>query len=46
MKIINPTHGIHIYKNAILNGTDIINRLESVLANSSDELFKWTDSTG
>jgi hypothetical protein len=45
IKIENPTHGIQIYKNAILNGTDIVDRLESVLANSSDELFKWSDST-
>jgi hypothetical protein len=44
IKVENPTHGIHIYKNAITNGLDIINRLESVLGNSSDELFKWTNS--
>jgi len=45
MEVTNPVHGVHIYANAIPNGTDIINRLESVLDNSSDELFRWTDST-
>jgi hypothetical protein len=45
MEVLNPVHGVHIYKNAIPNGADIINRLESVLDNSSDELFRWTDST-
>lgn len=44
MEFTNPAHGVHVYKNAIPNGKDIITRLESALGNSSDELFKWTDS--
>jgi hypothetical protein len=35
---------VHVYKNAIPNGKSIIQRLELALGNSSDELFKWTDS--
>jgi hypothetical protein len=45
IKIENPALGVYIYKNAIPNGLQLIERLESVLGNSSDELFKWTDST-
>jgi hypothetical protein len=45
IKIENPALGVYIYKKAFPNSLELIEKLESALGNSSDELFKWTDST-
>lgn len=44
MEIVNPITGLYIFKNAMPNAKEIPARLEKLLSEDPDEIFKWNET--
>jgi len=44
IEIQNPATAIYVYKNTLNKGLDLVNRLEKVIEENSDDWFKWSEA--